>query len=185
MKIAIIGYSGAGKSTLARTLGELYQAEVLHLDRVHWLPGWRERDAEEKLRIITEFLNTHDAWVMDGNYSNLCQEQRLEEADLIVEMLFGRVACYRRARKRLKKYKGTSRPDMTEGCEEKIDWEFTKWLLFTGRTGRRRDRFKKIRNRYPQKTVVIKNQKQLDCFMQEQKNKCASGSVGNAAQRLL
>ncbi len=41
MKIAVIGYSGAGKSTLAKALGERYGAEVLYLDQVHWLPGWR------------------------------------------------------------------------------------------------------------------------------------------------
>ncbi|MFQ7701734.1 MAG: DNA topology modulation protein FlaR, partial [Christensenellaceae bacterium] len=41
MKIAVIGYSGSGKSTLANALGEYYGAEVLHLDCVHWLAGWR------------------------------------------------------------------------------------------------------------------------------------------------
>lgn len=47
MKIAILGYSGSGKSTLARRLGEQYGIPVLHLDRVQFLPGWRERDPEE------------------------------------------------------------------------------------------------------------------------------------------
>lgn len=41
MKIAVIGFSGGGKSTLARRLGELYGVEVLHLDTVHHLSGWR------------------------------------------------------------------------------------------------------------------------------------------------
>jgi Adenylate kinase and related kinases len=45
MKIAIIGYSGSGKSTLAAKLGKFYHAEVLHLDSVHFLPGWVERNA--------------------------------------------------------------------------------------------------------------------------------------------
>ena len=52
MKIAIIGYSGSGKSTLARKLGAIYNAEVLHLDTVHWLPGWKERADEEKMNIV-------------------------------------------------------------------------------------------------------------------------------------
>ena len=42
MRIAIIGYSGAGKSTLARALGERYACPVLHLDALHFLPGWSE-----------------------------------------------------------------------------------------------------------------------------------------------
>ena len=40
MRIAVIGYSGAGKSTLARALGARYGVPVLHMDRVHWAPGW-------------------------------------------------------------------------------------------------------------------------------------------------
>lgn len=44
MRIAIIGYSGAGKSTLAKALGAQYDCPVLHLDALHFLPGWHERD---------------------------------------------------------------------------------------------------------------------------------------------
>ncbi len=39
MKIAIVGYSGSGKSTLARKLGTIFQADVLHLDTMQFLPG--------------------------------------------------------------------------------------------------------------------------------------------------
>lgn len=47
MRIAVIGYSGSGKSTLAARLGAAYGVPVLHLDSVHWLPGWVERPREE------------------------------------------------------------------------------------------------------------------------------------------
>ena len=43
MKIAILGTSGSGKSTLAKRLGERYGLPVLHMDTVHFLPGWVER----------------------------------------------------------------------------------------------------------------------------------------------
>ena len=46
----IIGFSGAGKSTLAKKLGEIYNAEVLHFDTINFLPGWKEREKEEKER---------------------------------------------------------------------------------------------------------------------------------------
>ena len=69
MKIAIIGYSGSGKSTLARKLAEHYNTPVLHLDAVHHLPGWQERDTESEKAIIGAFLDKNDSWVIDGNYS--------------------------------------------------------------------------------------------------------------------
>ena len=165
MKIAIMGYSGSGKSTLARALGKKYGAEVLHLDHVHWLPGWKARSREDKCEIVKSFLDSHDSWVIDGNYTSVFEERRLEEADMIVVMLFGRIACYLRARKRLKKYRGKSRPDMGEGCCEKIDHEFVKWLFFGGRTKEKREHYRFITEKYREKTTVIKNQKELDRFM--------------------
>ncbi len=167
MKIVVMGYSGAGKSTLAEKFGKLYGIDVLHLDRVHWLPGWKVRPAEEKLRIVGDFLDSHTDWVIDGNYRKLYESRRLEEADVIVLLLFGRFACYRRARKRLKTYRGKSRPDMTEGCDEKIDWDFTKWIFYKGRTKDVRDHFKEIPAQFPEKTTVIKNQRQLDRYDQQ------------------
>lgn len=60
MKIAILGYSGAGKSTLAARLGELYGLPVLHLDRVHFIPNWQERETSEKRRIVENFMRDND-----------------------------------------------------------------------------------------------------------------------------
>ena len=81
MKIAIIGYSGSGKSTLAKHLAAKYETDVLYLDTVHWLPGWNTRPREERIQIVDEFLNTHDSWVIDGNYSKLSYDRRMDEAD--------------------------------------------------------------------------------------------------------
>jgi len=167
MKIAILGYSGSGKSTLARFLGDRYGTEVLHLDRVHWLPGWQERDKESKQKIISDFLDCHTSWVIDGNYSKYSLDRRLEEADLVILLLFGRVTCYLRALRRLHQYRGKSRPDLTEGCPEKVDWEFTKWIFRDGRTAMVQKQYRDIRIRYPAKTRIIRNQRQLDRFMKD------------------
>lgn len=168
MKIAIIGYSGSGKSTLARKLGEMYHAEVLHLDQVQFLPRWEERPMPEKAQIVSSFLDSHDAWVIDGNYSGLSYERRMEEADQIILLLFNRFTCLRRAYRRYRTYEHTSRPDMAEGCEEKLDWEFVKWILWGGRSKRARARYQGILRTYPQKTVLIKNPRQLNTFWQQQ-----------------
>lgn len=162
MKIAILGYSGSGKSTLARKLGEYYNCDVLHFDAVQFLPNWEIRKQEEKERITKEFLDTHDAWVIDGNYSKLYLDQRLEEADMIILMLFNRFKCLYRVTKRYLKYRNQTRPDMGDGCNEKLDWEFVRWILRDGRKKQTRERYRRITEQYKEKTVVLKNQRQLD-----------------------
>lgn len=164
MKIAVIGYSGSGKSTLARMLAERYGVDVLHFDAVHFLPGWQIRDAEEKSRITREFLDTHDSWVIDGNYSKLFFDRRMEEADRIVMLLFNRFSCFGRAYRRSVEYKGKTRPDMGEGCNEKFDLEFMKWILWKGRRKKSKDLFRGVRERYGDKTVIIRNQRELDRY---------------------
>ena len=166
MKIAVMGYSGSGKSTLARHLAEKYGIDVLHFDAVQFLPGWEIRSQEEKLRITEEFLNTHDAWVIDGTYSKLFFDRRMEEADEIILMLFNRFACLYRVCLRYFRYANTTRPDMAEGCREKLDWEFLTWVLWKGRAGQARHRFRRVAAQYKDKVVVLKNQKQLDAYME-------------------
>ena len=165
MKIAIVGYSGSGKSTLARQLAEKYGAAVLHFDVVQFLPGWEIRCEEEKKSLTKEFMDTHDSWVIDGNYSKLLYERRMEEADQIILLLFNRFSCFWRAYRRYRKYANSSRPDMGQGCNEKFDWEFMTWILWKGRTKQARDRYQWIMTQYGYKVVVIKNQKQLDAYM--------------------
>ena len=84
MKIAILGTSGSGKSTLAKRLGERYGLPVLHMDTVHFLPGWVERPFAEEEAIVRQFLDENaGGWVIDGNYSKTCYARRLKEADKI------------------------------------------------------------------------------------------------------
>ena len=167
MKIAIIGYSGSGKSTLARALAAHYGADVLHLDTVHHLPGWKERKPEDEQRIVSSFLDAHDAWVIDGNYTKLSYERRMAEADRIVMLLFSRLNCLWRVTKRYQKYRRSSRPDMTEGCEEKLDAAFILWVLWKGRRKPARERYRRIAAQYADKVTVLKNQRQLDAFLRE------------------
>lgn len=165
MKIAVLGYSGSGKSTLARLLAEKYRVDILHFDTVQFLPGWVIRSDAEKSRLTEEFLNTHDAWVIDGNYSRFFFERRMEEADEIIFLLFNRFSCLYRAYRRSRIYAGKTRPDMAEGCREKFDWEFAAWILWKGRGKKNKQLFGGVMTRYPDKIVVIKNQKQLNAYM--------------------
>ena len=162
MKIAIIGYSGSGKSTLARKLAEQYNLPVLHFDRVQFRPNWEIRPQASKEIMTKTFLDLHDRWVIDGNYSKLSFERRMEEADVIIMLLFSRWNCLHRVTKRYLKYKNKTRPDMAQGCNEKLDWEFIKWILRDGRSQSARERYGWVHSRYSHKTIVIRNQRQLD-----------------------
>ena len=52
------------------------------------------------------------------------------------------------------------------GCDrtprEKLDPEFLKWILWDGRTKQARKRYLDILTCYPEKTLLIKNQRQLN-----------------------
>ena len=167
MKIAILGYSGSGKSSLAAHLAKKHSLPLLHLDTVQFLPDWEIRSDEEKTAIIKDFLDKNDAWVIDGNYSRFFLERRLLEADLILLLLFNRVSCLYRVLKRYRLYRNKSRPDMTEGCKEKIDREFLSWVWHQGRTGKKKAMYKAIAAQYSDKVKIAKNQRQLSALYEE------------------
>lgn len=164
MKIAIIGYSGAGKSTLARRLAELYGCQVLHLDSINFEPGWVERGTEAKIAEVRAFMR-QDSWVIDGNYGCVLYNERMQEADQILFLDFNRFDCLWRVIRRYLTYKGRTRPDMAPGCNEKLDWEFISWVLWKGRSKKARDRYKWTVQQFADKTIVLRNQRQIDSFL--------------------
>lgn len=165
MKIAIIGYSGAGKSTMARKLSSLLNVPALHLDTVHWLPGWHERDDYEAETDIQAFMH-QPSWIIEGNYMNLLRAERMSQADMILMLDLPRLTCLYRAFKRFRVYQGQSRPDMGPECPEKFDGEFVRWLLIDGRSKKRRRQFEQIANQYKAKTVILKSQREISRFIQ-------------------
>ena len=163
MKIAIMGYSGSGKSTLAEKLGQRFGLPVLHLDSVQFEAGWKVRDPAQSIETVRAFLAEHpDGWVIDGNYKKFELERRLEEAARIFLLLLPRLTCLARCRKRYRMWKGKTRPDVAPGCEEKMDAEFVRWILFDGRTRAQRARFREILRRYPEKATAVRSQKGID-----------------------
>ncbi len=168
MKICIIGYSGSGKSTTCKALANYYKIPYLFLDTVQFLPNWVERDTNEGLKIVDKFME-NTSWVIDGNYSKYRQNQRFEQADKIIMLDFNRFTCLYRAYKRLKQNKNKSRESMTDGCAEKIDFEFFWWLIHQGRNKSKRNKYNSLEQKYKAKFIRIKNQKELDAFLDKEK----------------
>lgn len=159
MKIVITGFSGAGKSTLAKNLGKHYNIPVLHLDAYHFKENWQERDKTEFEQIVQDFMKNNESWIIDGNYRRIATN-RFEACDQLFLLYYNRFFCLKSVIKRYKHYKGKTRPDIADGCEEKIDREFLFWVLCKGRTKQRR---KQLINRAKSHKcgLIFKNRKQL------------------------
>lgn len=110
----------------AMRLGELLKIEVLHLDRFYWRTGWSETPKDQWLTTVDGLLR-RDAWIMDGNYSGTL-DMRLEACDTVIFLDLPRVLCVWRVLKRALIYRNDVRPDMAEGCREKLNLEFIGWV---------------------------------------------------------
>ena len=135
-RILVIGSGGAGKSTVAIKLGQSLNLEVHHLDKYYWRPGWVKPSPEEWLRTVSELIN-RESWIIDGNYGGTL-EQRLQRCDTIVFLDLPRLVCLWRVVKRNFRYCNGGRPDIAEGCPEKLDFEFVRWIWNYSRRSRPR-----------------------------------------------
>lgn len=125
-RVVIIGCGGAGKSTLARALGERTGLPVVHLDRAFWKPGWVESSREE-FDAKHDVLMSGERWIIDGNYSRTI-DRRIAAADTVVVLDLPRLTCTIGILRRWLGNRGNTRPDMGDGCPEKMDREFFMWV---------------------------------------------------------
>ncbi|WP_234033733.1 P-loop NTPase family protein [Qipengyuania gaetbuli] len=106
------------------------------MDHLGWLPGWVETDKHE-LREKLGALVATDRWLIEGNYGSTL-DLRLPRADAIIYLDFPIGLCLWRLMLRVFRHRGTTRPDMTEGCPERFDLEFFLYVLFWNRGPRPR-----------------------------------------------
>ena len=125
-RVLVIGPGGSGKSTFARRLGQILGIEVKHLDSFYWSAGWTKPSEEAWLKTVNELISG-DTWILDGNFGGTLR-LRVERADTIILLDMPRLLCLWRITKRRLLYRNRLRPDMAEGCAEKLDSEFISWV---------------------------------------------------------
>ncbi len=162
-RILIIGSGGAGKSTSAKRLGEILNIEVFHLDKLYWQPNWIEPPKDEWQKTVEEIIK-RDSWIMDGNFGGT-MEMRLQACDTAILLDFPPAVCLYRVLKRRLKYRNTNRPDMSEGCNEKIDLKFLGWIWNYRKTKRPKVEML-LKNIEGDKTVIrLKSSREVENFL--------------------
>ena len=56
---------------------------------------------------------------------------------------------------------------MAEGCNEKFDFAFVKWILLDGRSQKNVTKFKVVVKKYPDKTISFKESKAVKQLYEE------------------
>jgi adenylate kinase family enzyme len=164
-RVAVIGCSGSGKSTLSRELGARLNIPVIHLDCVFWQPGWIEPPREEFAANVRKVV-AGEHWILDGNYGNT-QHIVLPAADTIVWLDLPRRVCMWRVIKRLIMYFGRNRPDLAEGCPEKVDFEFLEYVWNFPTDSRPRMMSRLARRRADQTLIILRDAADVSRFRRE------------------
>lgn len=162
-RIMIIGCGGAGKSTLARQLGEKTGVPVIHLDQLFWRPGWVSVSKEEFDKLHREAL-AGEKWIIDGNFDRTMGE-RIKRCDTVIYLDFSRFACLMGVCKRILTTYGTVRPDMGEGCPERIDREFLQWVWNFNKNKREKN-YRMLNEAEGVETIVLKNRRAVKKFLE-------------------
>jgi adenylate kinase family enzyme len=125
-RVLVIGCSGAGKSVFARKLGEATGLPVVHLDQIYWRAGWNEPDSSEWRQAAIKLVR-EPRWIQDGNYGSTL-DMRLSYADTVFFFDTPRWTNLTGVLRRIWQHYGQTRPDLADGCPERIDWSFLKYV---------------------------------------------------------
>lgn len=136
-RIMIVGQPGSGKSTLARDLGRKTGLPVVHIDHIHWQPGWVERPRDDKTRLC-HAVEAREEWIFEGGHS-ATWANRLARAEMLIWLDLPLPLRLWRVVKRTALWHGRNRPDLPQGCPEGFHREtlpFWRYIWRTRRSGR-------------------------------------------------
>jgi adenylate kinase family enzyme len=128
-RIAVIGRSGAGKTTVALRIAKTVGLPVVHLDREFWGPDWVPVSTDVYAARQSAAIAA-DAWVIDGSYlASPGWEDRLQRADVVVLVEAPLAVCLWRIIRRALQRRDGRRPDLPDGCQERLSLYHLWWAL--------------------------------------------------------
>jgi adenylate kinase family enzyme len=169
-RIMIVGQPGSGKSTLARALGERTGLPVVHIDKIHWQSGWVERSKAEKTRLCRE-AEQQSRWIFEGGHS-ATWHSRVARADMLIVLDRPMAIRLWRVVFRAVKGLGRTRPDMAEGCPERLNSlpEFIGYI-WTTRNSNRSKMHRLAAAAPPECRVVhLRSDKDVELFLANYRN---------------
>ena len=126
-RVLVIGCSGSGKSTLARKHADRLGLPCVSMDReIFWLPGWQSRPRAEALARL-EAIVAGERWIIDGTSPGTLP-LRLPRAHLVLWLRPPRWMSLYGVISRWLRFRGRSRPEMADGCPERISREFLTYV---------------------------------------------------------
>ena len=137
---------------------------VVHLDKLFWKPGWVSMTREEFDAVHRDAISK-ETWIMDGNFDRTIPE-RLARCDTVIYLDFSRFACLMGIAKRILTTYGKVRPDMGEGCPERFDWEFLKWVWNFNKNKREKN-YRLLNEAEGVETIVLKNRRMVKRFLKQ------------------
>ncbi len=173
-RIVIIGSPGSGKSTLARKLGRKLQIRVVHLDRIFWEPGWKEKSRKERIEILQKRVKKGQ-WIIEGTYLG-ASEPRFNASDTIIFLDIPFYICLQRIFVQRFMHQGEYRHDLNEGCKDRLSLKrIVKVLIFPIRG--RRTLNKKLKKYGAKQIVRLHSAKEVEAFLAKQNSRTAEKNI--------
>src|SRR4029453_15560505 len=128
-RVLVMGSSGSGKSTFARRLSDMTGIPFVSLDALYWKPGWVASENAEFGQRVAEIAR-RPQWIMDGNFTNHgAGKLGRKTSDTVIWFDLPRSSCMFGIMRRTAGSYGQVRPEMAEGCPERLRFEFFSFFL--------------------------------------------------------
>jgi adenylate kinase family enzyme len=175
-RIVIVGCSGSGKSTLAQKLGLRLALPVVHLDVLHYLPGWKRASLSDFRSRIME-AHRGEAWISEGNFASWTFDIRLPRAEAVVMLERPRWLCLWRVFRRAAMER-RNRPDLPLGCSEQIDRDLLEYIWNFEKIGQREIEAARLDHGPSVPVLRLRSNREVSAFLTSPEFPSAQASTG-------